>query len=186
MYLKSALAILFLAAYATAENTVEAHDVPSVCLTACQFTIDLSARCDQETGDDTGYRSCVCTAADSQTRLTECATCVKDNGMSDPDDNDVADLMDDCGWDFNSASASYSSGTGTVTATSTTTPTITTNIITSSSGSVVFTSTQTSTQSALGVESSASSSSSGAAPLATAAVGVYVVGGLAIGIPVWL
>lgn len=106
MHLGAVLITLFSATFSVAENTVETNDVPNTCLAACQFTIDLSARCDQETDGDSGYRTCVCGAADSQIRLTECATCVKDNGMRDPDDNDVADLMDDCGWDFNSASAS--------------------------------------------------------------------------------
>lgn len=103
MQLEKVLVLLSVAAIGAAENDVEADDVPSVCLPACQFTIDLSARCDQDTNDDDTYTSCVCGAANSQQRLTECASCVKDNGRSDPDDNDVADLMDDCGWDFNDA-----------------------------------------------------------------------------------
>ncbi|KAI1746552.1 hypothetical protein F4782DRAFT_54576 [Xylaria castorea] len=101
------LVLLSVAAIGAAENNVEADDVPSVCLPACQFTIDLSARCDRETNNDDAYTPCVCGAVDSQQRLTECASCVKDNGRSDPDDNDVADLMDDCGWDFNDANVPY-------------------------------------------------------------------------------
>ncbi|KAI1396834.1 hypothetical protein F4819DRAFT_473961 [Hypoxylon fuscum] len=181
MHLGAVLITLFSATFSVAENTVETNDVPNTCLAACQFTIDLSARCDQETDGDSGYRTCVCGAADSQIRLTECATCVKDNGMRDPDDNDVADLMDDCGWDFNSASASYTSGASTISATSvtSTSPTVTTAVITSSSGSVVVTTAQTITQTA----SSTSSVSTGAAPLATAGVGSLVMGGLIMGIP---
>ncbi|KAJ3577836.1 hypothetical protein NPX13_g2735 [Xylaria arbuscula] len=103
MQLEKILVLLSIAAYGAAENDVEASDVPSECLPACQFTIDLSARCDRETDDDDTYTPCVCNAQDSMQRLTECASCVKDHGRSDPDDNDVADLMDDCGWDFNDA-----------------------------------------------------------------------------------
>ncbi|GAP92982.1 putative gpi anchored protein [Rosellinia necatrix] len=113
MQLQQVLAILAAATLGAAENNVGTSDVPSACLPACQFTIDLSARCDRETSDDDGYTPCVCGAADSQQRLTECASCVKDNGRSDPDDNDVADLMDDCGWDFNDADVPYpTSGSG--------------------------------------------------------------------------
>ncbi|KAL7624818.1 hypothetical protein AAE478_004032 [Parahypoxylon ruwenzoriense] len=188
MHLKAALAILSLAALNAAENTVERDDVPRACLQACQFTIDLSARCDQETDSDSRYRTCVCGATDSQTRLTECATCVKDNGMRDPDDNDVADLMDDCDWDFNTASASYSTGTGTATATTAalTSPTVITTVITSSSGSTTFTATQTTTQAAAGLGSATPSSSTGGAPLVTPGVGVLLAGGVAMGVPAFL
>jgi hypothetical protein len=114
MQLHNIVILLGVAALGAAENDVQASDVPSACLPACQFTIDLSARCDRETDDDDEYTPCVCEAADSRQRLTECASCVKDNGRSDPDDNDVADLMDDCGWDFNDADVPYpTSGTTT-------------------------------------------------------------------------
>ncbi|KAI0427223.1 hypothetical protein F5Y09DRAFT_316766 [Xylaria sp. FL1042] len=115
------LVLFSVAALGAAENDVEATDVPSACLPACQFTIDLSARCDQETDDDDEYTPCVCEAQDSMARLTECASCVKDHGMRDPDDNDVADLMDDCGWDFNDADGPYpTSGSTTITSPSST------------------------------------------------------------------
>ncbi|KAI0416764.1 hypothetical protein F5X98DRAFT_173656 [Xylaria grammica] len=116
MQLEKILILLSVAALGAAENDVEADDVPSVCLPACQFTIDLSARCDRETDDDDEYTPCVCEAQDSRARLTECASCVKDNGRSDPDDNDVADLMDDCGWDFNDADVPYPTSWSTTTA----------------------------------------------------------------------
>ncbi|KAI0465602.1 hypothetical protein F4859DRAFT_519905 [Xylaria cf. heliscus] len=116
MQLGKILVLLGVAAIGAAENDVEADDVPSVCLPACQFTIDLSAQCDRETGNDDRYTRCVCGATNSQTRLTECASCVKDNGRSDPDDNDVADLMDDCGWDFNNANVPYPTTWSTTTA----------------------------------------------------------------------
>ncbi|KAI1125802.1 hypothetical protein F5Y10DRAFT_267689 [Nemania abortiva] len=142
MQLEKILVLLSVATLGAAENDVTASDVPSVCLPACQFTIDLSARCDRETDDDDTYTPCVCGAADSMQRLTECASCVKDNGRSDPDDNDVADLMDDCGWDFNDADGPYptSFGTTTVASPSSTSPAGTVTVIetpgaTSSSGS---------------------------------------------------
>ncbi|KAI0871159.1 hypothetical protein GGS24DRAFT_71902 [Hypoxylon argillaceum] len=115
MQLEKILLLLNVAALGAAENDVGPSDVPSVCLPACQFTIDLSARCDRSTDDDDEYTPCVCNAADSKQRLTECASCVKDNGRSDPDDNDVADLMDDCGWDFNDASGPYPTSYGSTT-----------------------------------------------------------------------
>ncbi|KAI1420897.1 hypothetical protein F5Y12DRAFT_82878 [Xylaria sp. FL1777] len=107
MQLGKILLLLGLTAMSAAENDVERDDVPSACLPACQFTIDLSARCDRQTNNDNEYTPCVCEAQDSKMRLTECASCVKDNGRSDPDDNDVADLMDDCGWNFNEADVPY-------------------------------------------------------------------------------
>ncbi|KAI1076699.1 hypothetical protein F5B20DRAFT_317522 [Whalleya microplaca] len=186
MQIEIILALLSLSALGAAENTVESDDVPSACISACQFTIDLTARCDRQTDDDDTYRPCVCNAQDSQARLTACATCVKDNGMRDADDNDVADLMDDCGWDFNNANASYTSGSTTIaTSTGQTTPAVTTTVITSSSGSSVFTTTQTNTGSATGAGST-SSVSTGGAPMATGGVGALIVGGLAIGLPALL
>ncbi|KAK5632785.1 hypothetical protein RRF57_008499 [Xylaria bambusicola] len=107
MQLEKALFLLSITAYGAAENDVDESDVPSECLPACRFTIDLSARCDGETDDDDTYTPCVCDAPDSRRRLTECASCIKDYGNSDSDDNDVADLMDDCGWDFDDADGPY-------------------------------------------------------------------------------
>ncbi|KAI0906584.1 hypothetical protein F4823DRAFT_565607 [Ustulina deusta] len=124
MQLGKILVLLSVAALGAAENDVEADDVPSVCLPACQFTIDLSARCDRQTDDDDEYTPCVCEAQDSMIRLTECASCVKDNGRSDPDDNDVADLMDDCGWDFNDADVPYPTSWSTTTAISSSSTTL--------------------------------------------------------------
>ncbi|KAI1110604.1 hypothetical protein F5Y14DRAFT_428618 [Nemania sp. NC0429] len=115
MQLEKILLLLGAAALSAAENDVQATDVPRVCLPACQFTIDLSARCDRQTSGDDQYRPCVCEAQDSKQRLTECASCVRDNGRSDPDDNDVADLMDDCGWDFNAANGPYPTSSSTIT-----------------------------------------------------------------------
>ncbi|KAH9996755.1 hypothetical protein F4779DRAFT_606862 [Xylariaceae sp. FL0662B] len=175
MQIQTAIALFSLSALATSD--VDANDVPSVCVPACQVTIDLTARCDQQTDDDNAYRSCVCDTQDFQARITECATCVKDNGTGDAYDNDVAELMSDCGWNFNDANASYTSGTaGVATSTGQTTPTV----ITSSSGGSVFTTTQTSTGAA-GAEST-NSVSTGGAPAVTGGVRALFAGGLAFGL----
>ncbi|TGJ87662.1 hypothetical protein E0Z10_g1090 [Xylaria hypoxylon] len=135
MQLEKILVLLSVAALGAAENDVEADDVPSACLPACQFTIDLSARCDRQTNSDDQYTPCVCEAQDSQTRLTECASCVKDNGRSDPDDNDVADLMDDCGWDFNDADVPYPTSWSSTTAASPSSTPTSTSTFTNPAGS---------------------------------------------------
>jgi hypothetical protein len=121
MQLKTLLVLFSIATFGAAEDTVESNDVPSACLAACQFTIQLTARCDNQNDDDDDddddddsddlYRSCVCGAADSQVHVTECASCVRDNGRWDDDDNDVADLMDDCGWSFANANSPCKSAT---------------------------------------------------------------------------
>ncbi|KAI0505176.1 hypothetical protein F5B22DRAFT_536330 [Xylaria bambusicola] len=121
MQLEKTLVFLSLATYGAAENDVDASDVPSECLPACQFTIDLSARCDRETDDDDTYTPCVCNAPDSRRRLTECASCIRDYDSDSDSDNDVADLMDDCGWNFDDADGPYPTGsTTTVTSPSST------------------------------------------------------------------
>ncbi|KAI0977274.1 hypothetical protein F4678DRAFT_7981 [Xylaria arbuscula] len=137
MQLRNILVLLSVAAMGAAENDVSASDVPSACLPACQFTIDLSARCDRETDDDDEYTPCVCTAQDSKERLTECSSCIKDHGRSDPDDNDVADLMDDCGWDFNDADGPYPTTWSTTTVSSPLTTTVTSPSSTTDVGGVV-------------------------------------------------
>ncbi|KAI0438835.1 hypothetical protein F4803DRAFT_75256 [Xylaria telfairii] len=159
MQLEKVLVLLSVAAIGAAENDVEADDVPSICLPACQFTIDLGARCDQDTNDDDTYTSCVCSAADSQQRLTECASCVKDNGRSDPDDNDVADLMDDCGWDFNNADVPYP--------TTWSTTTVATPSATNSAGTVTVTETPSNTPSNSPSETSSETPTSGSTTTGT-------------------
>ncbi|RYC54710.1 hypothetical protein CHU98_g11499 [Xylaria longipes] len=159
MQLEKILVLLSVAAIGAAENNVEADDVPSVCLPACQFTIDLCARCDRETEHDDEYTPCVCGAANSQQRLTECASCVKDNGRSDPDDNDVADLMDDCGWDFNDADVPYPTTSSTTTAASPSS--------TSSAGTVTTTETPSNSPSQTPSETPSETPTSGSATTAT-------------------
>ncbi|KAI8624706.1 hypothetical protein F5Y19DRAFT_452915 [Xylariaceae sp. FL1651] len=183
MQFKGLLLVLTIAALGAAENTVEADDVPRVCLQACQFTIDLTARCDRQTDDDDQYRPCVCGAVDSQMRLTECATCVKDNGRSDPDDNDAADLMDDCGWDFNDANAPY-----TTASTSTTVPSVTSATLSTNSDAVTTTQTSSVTSVAGTITNNPASTptnSMAGAPMAKAAVGPLL-SWLIIGLPVFL
>ncbi|KAI3325254.1 hypothetical protein HD806DRAFT_492424 [Xylariaceae sp. AK1471] len=145
MQLETLLVLLSIATFGCAENTVESDDVPSACLPACQFTIDLTARCDGQTDDDDEYLPCVCGAANSRALLTECASCVRDNGRSDPDDNDVADLMDDCGWDFDDADSPYPTGWSTTSAV--TPPSTTSVVVPTSSDTVTVTETPSETPS---------------------------------------
>lgn len=87
MQINIVIGLSILSGLAAAENTVEQTDVPGACLGTCQSTIDLSARCDQETDGDDAYRRCVCLEQDAQLQLNQCAVCVQQNGMRDPDDN---------------------------------------------------------------------------------------------------
>ncbi|KAI2643753.1 hypothetical protein GGS21DRAFT_35017 [Xylaria nigripes] len=163
MKLTNAMALLSLAAMGAAEDDLEIDDVSSACFSPCQFIIDLSTRCDRANNDDNEYLSCVCKTTDAETHLTECATCIKDNGRSDSDDNDVSDLMSDCGWDFNTASSNTASAlhtTGT-TMSSSATPT---GIVTMSQ-TQIQTST-TGTESPREISTTASSTGTGS-PVAT-------------------
>ncbi|KAH9884257.1 hypothetical protein F4778DRAFT_763570 [Xylariomycetidae sp. FL2044] len=179
------LAILFsLSALGLSENTVERDDVPGACLGSCQFVIDLSSRCDQQTDGDDSYRRCVCGEPDSRARLTDCAVCVKDNGMRDPDDNDVADLMDDCGWDFNDAVPTSTLTSSAMTTPVAVTPSVSTTIIVSTSGSVTVTTTRVTTGTAV-PDATTSSVPTGAAAKATVGIG-YAVAGLAMAIPAFV
>ncbi|KAF2973243.1 hypothetical protein GQX73_g245 [Xylaria multiplex] len=160
MQLEKILILLSVAALGAAENDVEADDVPSACLPACQFTIDLSARCDRQTNSDDQYTPCVCEAQDSRQRLTECASCVKDHGRSDPDDNDVADLMDDCGWDFNDADVPYPTSWSTTTAAIPSSTSAPASASTNPTGSTTTVVSQSSSQTLSQTPSQTSSSSS--------------------------
>ncbi|KAK7754237.1 hypothetical protein SLS62_003814 [Diatrype stigma] len=135
MQLSIVLGLSMLSALGAAENTVEGDDVPGACLATCQSTIDLTARCDDSADDDDDYRRCVCLAQDAQLHMNQCAVCVQQNGMRDPDDNDVADLMDDCGWDFTQASASAGATTAS--------PTVIVSTSTGQSTTAIATITQT-------------------------------------------
>ncbi|KAI1350235.1 hypothetical protein F5Y01DRAFT_161479 [Xylaria sp. FL0043] len=184
MQFGKALILLSVAALSAAENDVTASDVPSACLPACQFTIDLSARCDRETSDDDHYTPCVCGAQDSMARLTECASCVKDHGRSDPDDNDVADLMDDCGWDFNDADGPYPTSGSSTTVASPSSTTSAGGVVTvteTSSGTSPFTTTITNPP----VASTAPSDSMAGALNVKAAAGPLLAG-LIAGLPLVL
>ncbi|KAI1336516.1 hypothetical protein F5Y15DRAFT_394022 [Xylariaceae sp. FL0016] len=188
MHFHAAALLFSLSAVAIAENTVEQDDVPSVCLQACQFTIDLSYQCDEQSDDDDNYRECVCGAPDSRARLTSCATCVRDNGMSDPDDNDVADLMDDCGWDFDEDDAPYTTGTMTIgpTATDSLPSTTGTTIATettglSGPGPTTATQAATATNTEGGVSVTEVPTGGAAGPVAA---GIGIIAGVAMAIPI--
>lgn len=87
MQLSTILGLSILSALGAAENNVEADDVPAACLGICQSIIDLTARCDGSADGDDAYRRCVCLEKDAQVQLNQCAVCVQQNGMQDPDDN---------------------------------------------------------------------------------------------------
>ncbi|RYP07530.1 hypothetical protein DL765_009128 [Monosporascus sp. GIB2] len=186
MHISTILSLAILSALSAAENNVDRDDVPSACLASCQSTIDLSQRCDRQTDgqtdDDNNYRGCVCGAQDAQRQMDQCAACVKVNGMSNPDENDVADLMNDCGWDFNTASGSATAVTSTTSPT-TAASTPTTVVSTSTGESTTATVTQTPTRASdpSATESSTTTNSDNAAPAATAGLaGLLVAAGAAV------
>ncbi|RYP81563.1 hypothetical protein DL770_005865 [Monosporascus sp. CRB-9-2] len=175
MQITTVLSLAILSALGAAENNVDRDDVPSACVATCQSTIDLSSRCDRETDDDNTYRRCVCDAQDAQLQMNQCAACVRENGMSDSDDNDVADLMNDCGWDFNTASGSATA------VTSTTSPTTVVSTSTGESTTVTVTQTPTAASDSSSAESSTDTNSDNAAPAATAGLaGLLVAAGAAV------
>ncbi|RYO90398.1 hypothetical protein DL766_007887 [Monosporascus sp. MC13-8B] len=181
MHITTILSLTILSALGAAESNVDRDDVPSACLASCQSTIDLSQRCDRQTDDDNIYRGCVCGAQDAQRQMDQCAACVRVNGMSGPVDNDVAELMNDCGWDFNTASGSataVTSMTSRTTAGSTPTPVVST----STGASTTATITQTPTgASGSGATESSTTNSDNAAPAATAGLaGLLVAAGAAV------
>ncbi|KAK8016770.1 Crotonase core [Apiospora rasikravindrae] len=163
MQYNTLLSTLALTTFAFAEHTVDFDDIPGVCVAPCQLTVDLSQRCDQQTNNDSDYRRCYCLAADAQQPMNKCASCIKSNTRQGDDDNDAAELMKDCGWDY--AAVTTSGGTATATATV---------IIVSSSGGPALTTTAD-------AASATTTASPAGAPRATAVgVGGLVAAGLAI------
>ncbi|RYP51796.1 hypothetical protein DL768_002943 [Monosporascus sp. mg162] len=182
MQITTVLSLAILSALGAAENNVDRDDVPSACVAACQSTIDLSSRCDRETDDDDTYRRCVCSAQDAQLQMDQCAACVRQNGRSDPDDNDVADIMNDCGWDFNTASGSATAVTSAASPTTVvSTPTTVVSTSTGESTTVIVTQTPTAASDSSSTESSTDANSDNAAPAATAGLaGLLVAAGAAV------
>ncbi|RYP60251.1 hypothetical protein DL771_010588 [Monosporascus sp. 5C6A] len=182
MQITTVFSLAILSALGVAENSVDRDDVPSTCVATCQSAIDLSSRCDRETDGDDNYRRCVCSAQDAQLQMNQCAACVRENGMSDPDDNDVADLMNDCGWDFNTASGSATAVTSTTSPTTVvSTPTTVVSTSTGESTTVTVTQTPTAASDPSSAESSNDTNSDNAAPVATAGVaGLLVAAGAVV------
>ncbi|KAI4597886.1 hypothetical protein KJ359_004163 [Pestalotiopsis sp. 9143b] len=151
--------LLLLATFASAETTVETNDVTQGCRTnsACQQVITISDNCDNTTGNDVDYNNCVCNTNDIQSTLNSCALCIYNierPGDDDRTDNDVTDLMRDCGWTPNlvttTASGSTSTSTGFYSSASSSTssistPTPTTATITSAGSTFVTTQTPSAT-----------------------------------------
>ncbi|KAI0596611.1 hypothetical protein F4775DRAFT_287801 [Biscogniauxia sp. FL1348] len=162
----TAAAVLFSLAAVSVSQEIELDDVPRACSQSCQDIVNLATTCDQQNRDnDAGERNCICNGTNAQTLATNCAACAKANGQND-NDSDIADLMEDCGWNYASVSAS----TATATATSATG--------TGATASATTTGTSTATTAAV-----TTTVSQDAAPLATAAVG-GVLAGLMMALPV--
>ncbi|KAI5918257.1 peptidase S8/S53 domain-containing protein [Camillea tinctor] len=168
-------AVLFSLAAFSAAQEVELDDVPRACSQTCQDIVNLATTCDRQNNDnDAGERNCICNGTNAQTQATNCAACAKANGLTD-NDNDLADLMNDCGWNYAAVSASTASAT----ATSATGTGATASATTTGTGS------GSSTTGAATDAAATSATSEGAAPAATAAVG-GVLAGLMMALPAML
>ncbi|KAI0156286.1 hypothetical protein BJ166DRAFT_353196 [Pestalotiopsis sp. NC0098] len=153
--------LLLLAVFGSAETTVETNDVTQGCRTnsACQQVVTISDNCDNTTGNDVDYNNCVCNTNDMQSTLNSCALCIYNierPGDDDRTDNDVTDLMRDCGWTPDLATTTASGSTSTSTGSSSSgssssgtssvsTPTPTTATITSAGSTFVTTQTPSAT-----------------------------------------
>ncbi|KAK6210811.1 hypothetical protein LQW54_005859 [Pestalotiopsis sp. IQ-011] len=112
--------LLLLATFGSAETTVETNDVTQGCRnnSACHQVITISDNCDNTTGNDVDYNNCVCNTNDMLSTLNSCALCIYNTerpGDDDRTDNDVTDLMRDCGWtpDLGTTTASGRTSTST-------------------------------------------------------------------------
>lgn len=140
--------LLSFVAMGAARNFVVPLDVPAVCRANafCVRTFVFSGTCNGQNRDDDGYVSCVCAIPDAQLALNSCATCAAQYGSDD--DDDVTDLMEDCGWTYTSATAAEATATtGATTATGTAVST--TTAATTATGSNTATTTGTSVTTSL-------------------------------------
>ncbi|ORY71050.1 uncharacterized protein BCR38DRAFT_415794 [Pseudomassariella vexata] len=185
--------ILTLVALGACENNVEADDVPQACrsVDACLNIFELSRTCDESTSNSDGYNDCVCGSTIAQSTLTDCADCVARNvqQIEDRTDNDVTDLMSDCGWTYtgtilSSGSATMRATTSAATTASTTllSQSVASTIVTITSSDTTFVSTQTSV---VGASATTGSSSEAKAPMVTAAAGSFLFG-MALALPALL
>ncbi|KAF6804478.1 hypothetical protein CMUS01_14838 [Colletotrichum musicola] len=138
MKLQTLLYLLVLAAVGSPED-IEELDVPRACVSDCSDLIKLSATCEDQTDGDSAFNDCVCKDGNAKSAFNSCAACAKQNGFTANDNNveslstrtDVAELMQECGLDFDAAEAAPTNNsvvfvTTTVTSGSTAVPLTTT------------------------------------------------------------
>ncbi|EKG13947.1 hypothetical protein MPH_08946 [Macrophomina phaseolina MS6] len=175
-----------------ATQDIDNNDVPSVCRSVCQSTVDLTTQCDRQNDDnDTGFINCVCSSSNASSFIPECEACVAAN---DEADNDVRDIVRSCS--FTQVSTWNSAATGTATSGSASLTSAT--AVTTGSGSVSGSTTGSTTgSSATGQTTGTTATSTGstgataaqstgaAAPAVTAGLGGLAVAILA-GVPALL
>ncbi|KAH6651938.1 hypothetical protein BKA67DRAFT_537791 [Truncatella angustata] len=160
-----AILSLQLASVALAENNVESDDVPQACRSNndCQSVFTLSRNCDEQTGNNDGYVNCVCNSTNAQFILNSCAACVDQNERGDDrTDNDVTDLMRDCGWTYSQTSQTSTAGSASTRTSSPGSSVTQVTTITSSGTTIV------STQTTAAAATTTSSPNAGAVPTAMA------------------
>lgn len=187
-----ALALLAALVAVGSTQDIDNNDVPNVCRSVCQTTVDLTTQCDrQNDDDDSGFISCVCSTSNANSFIPECEACVAAN---DEADNDVRDLVRSCSFTQVSTWNSASTGTATsgtssasITLASSATAVTTGSSATGSStgtGSTSQTSGTTATSTA-STGSTAAQSTGAAAPAITAGFGSLAAAILA-GVPAFL
>lgn len=78
------LAILSALGAIGSTQDIDNNDVPSVCRSVCQSTVDITTRCDtQNDDDDSGYLNCVCSASNASSFVPECEACIAANDEAD-------------------------------------------------------------------------------------------------------
>ncbi|GME37114.1 hypothetical protein GTA08_BOTSDO09872 [Neofusicoccum parvum] len=185
-----ALALLSALAVIGSAQDIDNNDVPTVCRSLCQSTVDLTTQCDrQNDDDDSGYINCVCSASNASSFVPACEACVAAN---DEADNDVRDIVRSCSF---SSTTWNSASTGTATSgTASITPANSVTVVTTdSTGATVTSTSSASTGSSTGssatgqvtVTATAFTTTAAAAPAATAGLGGLAVALLA-GVPAFL
>ncbi|KAF6784612.1 hypothetical protein CSOJ01_15721 [Colletotrichum sojae] len=182
MKLQTVLYLSLFAAIGSAED-IEEHDVPQACVSDCSDLIKHSATCEDQTDGDSAFNDCVCKAGNAKSAFDSCAACAKHNGFTANDDNDldcyqktrtdVAELMQECGLDFDAAGVTPTNNSVVVATTT----------VTSGSTAVPLTTTVTQSPASQSTGAAAGTTDeTGAAARATPGVG-GMVAVLALGLP---
>ncbi|MDK0882653.1 hypothetical protein P5F54_15260, partial [Clostridium perfringens] len=67
-----ALALLAALVAVGSTQDIDNNDVPNVCRSVCQTTVDLTTQCDrQNDDDDSGFISCVCSTSNANSFIPE-------------------------------------------------------------------------------------------------------------------